>query len=80
MSSPRSSEDAEGHRPVYYVDAEDNEDDDHDPDYEDNEEEDDEVDEDDMEHDLFEEEDEFHGSLNHRPRSSTDWLTCLRRC
>ncbi|KAI0894159.1 WD40 repeat-like protein [Annulohypoxylon nitens] len=60
MSSPRSSEDAEGRRPVYYVDAEDNEDDDHDPDYEDNEEDDDDVDEDDMEHDLFEEEDEFH--------------------
>lgn len=57
MSSSRSSEDAEGHYPEYYVDAEDNEEDEHDPDYEDDEEE---VDEDDMEHDLFEEEDEFH--------------------
>ncbi|KAI1212552.1 WD40 repeat-like protein [Annulohypoxylon truncatum] len=58
--SSSGSENAEGRRPQYYVAAEDNEDDDHDPDYEDNEEEDDEVDEDDMEHDLFEEEDEFH--------------------
>ncbi|KAI1801579.1 WD40 repeat-like protein [Daldinia bambusicola] len=63
MSSSRStSEELEGHYPEYFVDAEDEDDEEHDPEYEedDDEDEEDEIDEDDMAHDIFEEEDEFH--------------------
>ncbi|KAK6952515.1 hypothetical protein Daesc_007055 [Daldinia eschscholtzii] len=75
MSSSRStSEDLEGHYPEYFVDAEDDDDDDeHDPEYEEDEEDDDdEVDEDDMAHDLFEDEDEFHGMRNYQQSYEID--------